>query len=63
MVRMALSEFQERMEVGRKMLKEAYPENPAVDQIIEAIDIAVQVLVHMSIPFQRELEEKLDINR
>jgi len=63
MVKMALSEFQERMELAQLMLKEAYPENPAVDQLCEAIDLSVQVLVHISIPFQTKLEEILDINK
>jgi hypothetical protein len=61
MVRMALSEFQERMTIAQDMLREAYPENPAVDQICEAILVASQVVVHMSIPFLEIVEEKLDI--
>ena len=61
MVRMALSEFQERMTIAQDMLREAYPDNPAVEQICEAISIASQVVVHMSIPFLEIVEEKLDI--
>ena len=63
MVRMALSEFQERLTIAQDMLREAYPENPAVEQICEAILIANQVVVHMSIPFLEIVEEKLDIQK
>jgi hypothetical protein len=62
MAKMPLSEFQERMKVGQEMLREAYPDNPAVEQVCEAISIAGLVVVHMSIPFQNIVEEKLDIN-
>tara|TARA_R110002020_G_C15695822_1_gene720314 strand:+ start:42 stop:233 length:192 start_codon:yes stop_codon:yes gene_type:complete len=63
MAKMPLSEFEERMKVGVEMLKEAYPVNPAVDQVCEAISIAAQVVLHMSIPFQNIVEEKIDINK
>jgi diadenosine tetraphosphate (Ap4A) HIT family hydrolase len=63
MVRLALSEFQERLKVAQEMLKEAYPENAAVGQMCEAIEIAGQVVFHMSVPFQNIVEEKLDIQR
>ena len=62
MARMPLSEFQERITVAKDMLREAYPDNPAVEQMCEAIDIAGQVVVHVSLPFQRIVEEKLDID-
>jgi hypothetical protein len=63
MVKMPLSEFEERMKVASQMLREAYPDNPAVEQVCEAIDIAGVVVVHMSIPFQNIIEEKIDINK
>ena len=63
MVRMALSEFQERMTIAQDMLREAYPENPAVEQMCEAITIAGQVVIHVSLPFQKIVEEKLDITQ
>jgi len=63
MAKMPLSEFEERMKVATEMLREAYPDNPAVDQVCEAISIAGQVVIHMSIPFQNIIEEKLDINQ
>ena len=63
MVKMPLSEFEERMKVASEMLREAYPDNPAVEQVCEAIDIAGVVVVHMSIPFQNIIEEKIDINK
>ena len=63
MAKMPLSEFEERMKVGVDMLREAYADNPAVDQVCEAILIAAQVVMHMSIPFQNIVEEKLDINK
>ena len=63
MARLALSEFQERLKVAQEMLREAYPENAAVEQLCEAIDIAGQVVFHMSVPFQNIVEEKLDIQR
>ena len=63
MVKLPLSEFQERLKVAQEMLREAYPENAAVDQICEAIDVAGQVVFHMSVPFQNIVEEKLDIQR
>ena len=63
MARLALSEFQERLKVAQEMLREAYPENAAVEQLCEAIAIAGQVVFHMSVPFQNIVEEKLDIQR
>ena len=63
MARIPLTEFQERLKVAQEMLKEAYPENAAVEQLCEAIDIAGQVVFHMSVPFQNIVEEKLDIQR
>ena len=63
MVKLPLSEFQERLKVAQDMLREAYPENAAVEQLCEAIDIAGQVVFHMSVPFQNIVEEKLDIQR
>ena len=62
MAKMPISEFEERLKVARDMLREAYPDNPAVEQVCEAISIAGLVVVHMSIPFQNIVEEKLDIN-
>ncbi len=63
MARLPLSEFQERLKVAQEMLREAYPENAATEQLCEAIDIAGQVVFHMSVPFQNIVEEKLDIQR
>ncbi len=63
MAKLALSEFMERMNVAQEMLKEAYPDNAAVEQLCEAIGIAGQVVVHMSIPFQQVVEEKIDISK
>ena len=63
MARIPLTEFQERLKVAQEMLKEAYPENAAVGQLCEAIEIAGQVVFHMSVPFQNIVEEKLDIQR
>ena len=63
MAKLALSEFQERLNVAQEMLREAYPENAAVEQLCEAIGIAGQVVMHMSVPFQNIVEEKIDIQR
>ena len=63
MVKLPLSEFQERLKVAQEMLRVAYPENAAIEQLCEAIDIAGQVVFHMSVPFQNIVEEKLDIQR
>ena len=63
MVKMPLTEFQERLKVAQEMLREAYPENAAIEQLCEAIDIAGQVVFHMSVPFQNIIEEKLDIQQ
>ena len=62
MARMPLSEFQERINIAKEMLREAYPDNPAVEQMCEAILIASTVLQHMSIPFQ-QIEEWIDTNQ
>ena len=61
LAKLPLSEFAERMNVAQDMLREAYPDNAAVEQICEAIGIAGLVVVHMSMPFQQIIEEKLDI--
>ena len=63
MARMPLSEFQERLNVAQDMLREAYPDNPAVEQMCEAITTAALVVMHVSLPFQKIVEEKLDINK
>ena len=63
MARIPLSEFNERLNVAQEMLREAYPDNAAVEQMCEAISIAGQVVYHMSVPFQNIVEEKLDIQR
>ena len=63
MAKIPLSEFNERLNVAQEMLREAYPENAAVEQLCEAISIAGQVVFHMSVPFQNIVEEKLDIQR
>jgi hypothetical protein len=63
MAKLPLSEFEERMKVATVLLREAYSDNPAVEQVCEAISIAAQVVKHMSIPFQNIVEEKLDINK
>jgi hypothetical protein len=62
MAKMPISEFEERLKVARDMLQEAYPDNPAVEQVCEAIQIAGLVVIHMSVPFQNIVEENLDIN-
>ena len=61
LAKLPLSEFAERMDMAQQMLRDAYPDNAAVEQICEAISIAGQVVVHMSMPFQQIIEEKLDI--
>ena len=63
MARIPLSEFTERLNVAQEMLREAYPDNAAVEQMCEAISIASEVVFHMSVPFQNIIEEKLDIQR
>ena len=63
MAKIALSEFNERLNVAQEMLREAYPDNAAVEQLCEAISIAGQVVYHMSVPFQNIVEEKIDIQR
>ena len=63
MARLPLSEFQERINVAQDMLREAYPDNAAVEQLCEAIAIAGQVVFHMSVPFQSIVEEKIDIQQ
>ena len=51
MAKLPISELSERMNVAIEMLREAYPENPAVEQVVEAIQVASQVVLHMAIPF------------
>ena len=63
MAKIPLSEFTERINVAQEMLREAYPDNAAVEQLCEAISIAGQVVMHMSVPFQNIVEEKIDIQR
>jgi hypothetical protein len=63
MARLPLSEFTERIDVAQEMLRKAYPNNAAVEQLCEAIALAGQVVFHMSVPFQNIVEEKLDIQR
>ncbi len=63
MARMPLSEFQERLNVAQDMLREAYPDNPAVEQMCEAITTAGLVVMHVSLPFQKIVDEKLDITK
>ena len=63
MARIPISEFTERMNIAKDMLREAYPDNPAIEQMCEAITIAEQVVIHVSLPFQKIVEEKLDINK
>ena len=61
LAKLPLSEFVERLKIAQDMLREAYPDNAAVEQLCEAISIAGQVVLHMSLPFQQIVEEKLDI--
>ena len=61
MAKIALSEFNERLNEAQEMLREAYPDNAAVEQMCEAIGIAGQVVFHMSVPFQEIVQEKIDI--
>ena len=61
LAKLPLSEFVERMNIAQDMLREAYPDNAAVEQLCEAISVAGQVVLHMSIPFQQIIEEKIDI--
>ena len=63
MAKIPLSEFNERLNVAQEMLREAYPDNAAVEQMCEAISIAGQVVTHMSMPFQNIIEEKIDIQQ
>jgi len=62
MAKMPLSEFEERMKVATVLLREAYPDNPAVEQVCEAITIGQEIIRHISIPFQNIVEDKLDID-
>ena len=61
LAKLPLSEFVERMNVAQDMLREAYPDNAVVEQLCEAIGMGQWVILHMSIPFQQIIEEKLDI--
>ena len=63
MAKIPMSEFKERLEVAKEMLMNAYPDNAAVYDMCEAIDIAGQVVFHMSIPFQEIVTDKIDIKR
>jgi hypothetical protein len=49
------------MDMAQQMLREAYPDNAAVEQLCEAISLGGQVVMHMSQPFLNIIEEKLDI--
>ena len=59
MAKLPISELSERMNVAIEMLQEAYPDNPAVEQVVEAIQVASQVVLHMAIPFS-VVEEWID---
>ena len=61
LAKLPLSEFAERMDMAQQMLREAYPDNAAVEQLCEAISLGGQVVMHMSQPFLNIIEEKLDI--
>ena len=63
MAKIPLTEFQERLSAAKDMLLEAYPDNVAVVQMIEAIEIASLVVFHMSVPFQNVVEEKIDMTQ
>ena len=63
MAKIPMSEFKERLDVAKEMLMNAYPDNAAVYDMCEAIDIAGQVVFHMSIPFQEIVTDKIDIKR
>ena len=57
-----MSEFQERLSIAKTMLMDAYPDNAAVYDMCEAIDIAGQVVFHMSVPFQEIVEDKIEFD-
>ena len=57
-----MSEFQERLSITKTMLMEAYPDNSVVYDLCEAIDIAGQVVLHMSVPFQEIVEDKIEFD-
>ena len=40
----------------------AYPDNAAVYDMCEAIDIAGQVVFHMSVPFANLVEDKIEFD-
>ena len=63
MAKIPMSEVKERLDVAKEMLMNAYPDNAAVYDMCEAIDIAGQVVFHMSIPFQEIVTDKIDIKR
>lgn len=62
MAKIPMSEFQERLSVAKEMLMSAYPDNAAVYDMCEAIDIAGQVVSHMSRPFEYIAEDKIEFD-
>ena len=62
MAKIPMSEFQERLSIAKTMLQDAYPDNAAVYDMCEAIDIAGQVVFHMSVPFQQIVEDKIEFD-
>ena len=62
MAKIPMSEFQERLSIAKTMLQDAYPDNAAVYDMCEAIDIAGQVVFHMSVPFQEIVEDKIEFD-
>jgi len=62
MAKLPITELVERLNVAEGMLLEAYPTNPAVEQMCEAIQIASKVLQHFAIPFSL-VEEWIDTNQ
>ena len=62
MAKIPMSEFKERLDVAKEMLMNAYPDNAAVYDMCEAIDIAGQVVFHMSVPFQQIVEDKIEFD-
>jgi hypothetical protein len=63
MARLPLSEFIERLLAAEELLREEHSDNPAIDQMCEAIEVARDVILHISVPFQNIVEEKLDISQ
>ena len=62
MAKIPMSEFIERLSIAKTMLQDAYPDNAAVYDMCEAIDIAGQVVMHMSVPFQEIVEDKIEFD-